>query len=120
MAERQLPVGVIHICCMAPGPVISAMINVVFDFITTLGLTFQPWPSSLAASLPVPVMAMPPLPFSPVKFSGLMERLLASDTWYKLLKLLFKPVFFWAMATVAAHINVAVNKFFLYRIMIIS
>src|ERR1700748_1744810 len=105
---------------MAPGPVISAMVNVVFDFMTTLGLTFQPWPSSLAASLPVTVIAIPPLPFSPVKFSGLMERLFASDTWYQLLTLLFKPVFFWATATVAAHTIVAVNKFFIYRIVLIS
>jgi len=49
-----------------------------------------------------------------------MERLFASDTWYKLLKLLFKPVFFWAMATVATHTIVAVNKFFMYRIKLIS
>jgi hypothetical protein len=40
----------------------------------TDGETFQPWPSSRAAFLPVPSVAMPPLPFSPVKFSGLIER----------------------------------------------
>ena len=30
------------------------------------------------ALAPVPSVAMPPLPFSPVKFSGLIERVLAS------------------------------------------
>src|SRR5690554_3249287 len=45
----------------------------------TEGDTFQPCPKSLAHSLPVPSVAMPPLPFSPVKFSGLMERLFALD-----------------------------------------
>jgi hypothetical protein len=43
-----------------------------------LGLTFHPCPKSLEALVPVPVVAIPPLPFSPEKFSGLIERLFAS------------------------------------------
>ena len=44
----------------------------------TDGEIFQPWPSSRAGPAPVPSVAMPPLPFSPVKFSGLIERVSAS------------------------------------------
>jgi len=38
------------------------------------GEIFQPTPRSRASLLPVPSAAAPPLPFSPVKFSGEMER----------------------------------------------
>src|SRR5215470_11424148 len=79
MELRQTPVGVIQICCMDPGPVISAMVKLVWAFISTDGLTFHPFPKSLAADSPVPFSAMPPFPFSPLKFSGLIERLFASD-----------------------------------------
>jgi hypothetical protein len=54
----------------------------VCDLITTEGLSFQVCPSSLAAEAPVPVVAIPPIPFAPVKFSGLMLLLLASDNLY--------------------------------------
>jgi hypothetical protein len=41
---------------------------------TTDGEIFHPGPKSLAASEPVPFVAMPALPFSPVKFSGQIDR----------------------------------------------
>ena len=54
--------------------------KVVLALMRTEGETFQPWPSSRAAFLPVPSVAMPALPFSPVKFSGLIERDWAFET----------------------------------------
>jgi hypothetical protein len=66
-------------CCIAPGPVISAIVNVFLGSICTDGLTFQPCPKSLDAFKPVPVVAIPPRPFSPLKFSGLIDLVLASD-----------------------------------------
>jgi hypothetical protein len=33
------------------------------------------------------LVAMPPFPFSPVRFSGLIEKVLASESRYKLLRL---------------------------------
>src|SRR5277367_1361367 len=59
---------------MHPGPVISARVTVVLALISMEGETFQPWPSSREACAPSPLVAMPAWPFSPVKFSGLMER----------------------------------------------
>jgi hypothetical protein len=47
---------------------------------TTEGETFQPCPNSRAGPLPVPSVAMPAFPFSPLKFSGLMDRDFASDS----------------------------------------
>ena len=47
------------------------------------GLTFQPRPRYLAAFWPVPVVAIPPLPFSPVKFSGEIERVWAPEVRYR-------------------------------------
>src|SRR6185295_4295268 len=67
----------------------SAMMWVVLDFITTLGLTFHPCPKSLDAFSPVPVVAFPPSPLAPLKFSGLIERGFASDNLYILL--MFEP-----------------------------
>ncbi len=80
---RAAPVagaGVIQICWMQPGPLISASVKVVLALMRTEGETFQPWPRSRAAFLPVPSVAMPALPFSPVKFSGLIERDWAFET----------------------------------------
>ena len=71
--------GVIQICWMQPGPLISASVKVVPALMLTDGETFQPWPSSREARLPVPSVAMPALPFSPVKFSGLIERVWAFE-----------------------------------------
>ena len=47
------------------------------------GETFQPRPSSREGPAPVPLVAMPARPFSPVKFSGLMDRVLASERRYR-------------------------------------
>ena len=44
------------------------------------GETFHPWPSSRDACAPVPSVAMPARPFSPLKFSALMERVFAFDS----------------------------------------
>ena len=56
----------------------SASTNVSCGAIDTDGETFQPCPSSRPGPAPVPSVAMPPRPFSPVKFSGLIERVSAS------------------------------------------
>ena len=69
-----MPVGVIQICWMAPEPWMSASVKVFPASICTDGEIFQPCPSSRAACAPVPSVAIPPLPFSPVKFSGLIDR----------------------------------------------
>lgn len=74
MDQRQWPVGVIQICWTAPEPEISARVNVWPGSIFTEGESFQPAPRSRAALAPVPAVAMPALPFSPVKLSGEMER----------------------------------------------
>ena len=66
-------------CWIAPGPWMSASVNVSPALIRIDGETFQPWPRSRAAFAPVPSVAMPPLPFSPVKFSGLIDRVFARD-----------------------------------------
>src|SRR3972149_7724677 len=85
---------------MAPGPGISARVTVSPGWIRMYGFTFQPWPRSLAAwnalawlglSLSSGV-AIPPLPFSPVKFSGLMERVLALDSLYRLPIFISRPL----------------------------
>src|SRR5437016_817392 len=77
MLDRHLPVGVIQMCWIAPGPAMLQSVKVFPGSIRTLGEIFQPTPSSRAAFLPVPSVAMPALPFSPVKFSGLIDRDLA-------------------------------------------
>ena len=66
-------------CVMQPGPRMSPSVKVVPALIFTDGETFQPGPSSLAACCPVPWVAIPPLPFSPEKFSGLRDRDWASE-----------------------------------------
>ena len=74
-----MPVGVIQMCWIAPGPLMSASVNTCFGSMRTDGEIFQPRPRSRAACAPVPSVAMPPRPFSPVKFSGLIERVFALD-----------------------------------------
>jgi len=76
---RQLPVGVIQICWMQPGPAISPSVKALWALMRTEGDTFQPRPRSPAARAPVPLVAMPAAPFAPVKFSGEIERVCASD-----------------------------------------
>src|SRR5215213_2391289 len=83
MLKRLWPVGVIQMCWIAPGPVISQRVNVWPGSMRTDGETFQPWPRSWAAPSPVPCVAMPALPFSPVKFSGEMERDSESLSWWR-------------------------------------
>src|SRR5271156_3942670 len=80
----QSPVGVIQICCIAPALFISARVKVWPGPITTNGLTFQPRPRSRAATEAEPEVAIPPFPFSPVGFSGLMEYVFAFDNLYTL------------------------------------
>ena len=80
MENRQVPVGVIQICWIAPGPMISATTYVVPAAISTDGLIFQPLPRSRAAFAPVPSLAAPPLPFSPVGFSGLIDKVRALES----------------------------------------
>jgi hypothetical protein len=75
MLNRLCPVGVSQICWIAPLPLISpASVNVCPGSIFTEGEILPPAPkvASERAS-PVPDVAMPPLPFSPVRFSGLIE-----------------------------------------------
>ena len=55
------------------------------------GDIFQPWPRPRAGLAPVPSVAMPPLPFSPVKFSGLIERVLAEDSRDRLPRFIPRP-----------------------------
>ena len=92
MEKRQLPVGVIQMCWMAPGPLMSARVKVLLALMCTDGETFQPCPSSRAALLPVPSVAIPPLPFSPLKFSGLIDRVLALLRRARPLSVLFSPL----------------------------
>src|SRR5690349_1949214 len=67
-------------CWMAPEPVISASVTVEFAGTVMQGDIFQPCPRSRAARAPVPSVAIPALPFSPVKFSALMDRVFAPDS----------------------------------------
>jgi hypothetical protein len=93
MLKRRLPVTVIQICCTAPMSCMFASSKVSPAGIFTLGDTFQPWPPNQAAtSFPVPSVAMPPLPFSPVKFSGDMERVFALDKRERFPSPMFKPL----------------------------
>jgi hypothetical protein len=73
-------------------PLISAIKKVWPALILTDGDTFQPCPSSRAALAPVPSVAIPALPFSPVKLSGLIDRVFASDKRGRLPMLIFKPL----------------------------
>src|SRR6185437_11224638 len=80
MRSRQRTwAGVIQICWMAPEPSISPRTSVSPGATRLDGEIFQPRPSPRAWTAPVPSSAIPPLPFWPVGFSGLIERDLASD-----------------------------------------
>ena len=81
MRSRQLTwAGVIHICWIAPCPSMSPSSRVSPGATRFEGEIFQPRPSPRAWIAPVPSSAMPPLPFSPVGFSGLIERDFAEDS----------------------------------------
>ncbi|HEX3959623.1 MAG TPA: hypothetical protein VHZ03_23810 [Trebonia sp.] len=56
----------------------SASVAIAPGSMTTLGETFQPAPRSRAGPCPVPEVAIPPRPGSPVGFSALTDRLRAS------------------------------------------
>ena len=58
--------------------------NVCLGATFTDGEIFQPGPRSRAAAAPVPVVARPPCPLAPLKFSGLIERVLAPDRRYQI------------------------------------
>src|SRR5690554_4350077 len=123
MENRQFPVGVIQICWMAPGPSISAMVNVSPGLIVTNGFTFHPCPRSRAGTEAFAVLrgalgsgvAIPPFPFSPVKFSGLIERVSASESLYRFPMFISSPLNdrFWATdpSTNAVISNVDRNVF---------
>jgi hypothetical protein len=72
-------------CFIAPGPFILAISKVSPGCNMIEGDTFQPCPPrSDAAFDPVPCTAIPPLPFSPVKFSAQIDLDCASDSLLKL------------------------------------
>ena len=79
-------------CWIAPGPWMSAKVAVLCGAITMEGEIFQPWPRSRAAFAPVPSVAIPPRPFSPVKFSALIERVFALERRDKLPNPMPKPL----------------------------
>ena len=56
------------------------------------GETFHFCPGPRAWTAPVPSVAMPPRPFSPVKFSGEMDRVRAPDSRYRLPRLTPSPL----------------------------
>src|SRR6266699_3371759 len=76
----------------------SARVAVLCGAITMEGEIFQPCPRSRAAFAPVPSDAIPPRPFSPVKFSALMERVFALERRDKLLKPRPRPLKLWMLA----------------------
>src|SRR5271156_441584 len=79
MLERHAPVGVIQICAIAPAPAISASTFTSPGSMTTYGATFHPRPSFRAGLFAGSGVAIAPLPFSPVGFSALIDRLSAAD-----------------------------------------
>ena len=80
MRSRQRTfAGVIHICWIAPAPSMSPRRSVSPGATRFEGEIFQPRPRPRAWIAPVPSSAIPPLPFSPVGFSALIERDLAVD-----------------------------------------
>src|SRR5581483_321779 len=88
---------------MAPGPVISANVKVDLAGTRTKGETFQPCPRSRAAPLAAPSVDMPALPFSPVKFSGPIERVLALERRLRLPRVKSNPLNGASAANTAEH-----------------
>src|ERR1700761_7746664 len=93
MVWRQRPrASVIQICWIAPEPSMSASVNVSPGWMITNGEPFQPWPRSRAICAAGPSVDMPPAPFSPVKFSGEIERDLALESRARLPRLRPRPL----------------------------
>ena len=81
MRSRQRTLaGVSQICWMAPGPSISASVQVSPASMRIEGEIFQRGPRPRAWTAPVPSVAWPPPPLAPEKFSGEMERVLADES----------------------------------------
>ena len=78
--------GVSQMCWIAPEPSMSASTKVDPGAMVTDGEIFHPGPSSRPGPAPVPSVAIPPRPFSPVKFSGLIERVSAFARRHTLLR----------------------------------
>src|SRR5271154_2902432 len=92
MRSRQRTwAGVIQICWIAPGPSIAPKAICWPGSMRTDGEIFQPRPRPRAWMAPVPSVAIPPPPFSPVKFSGLIERDLASERRERLPRFIPSP-----------------------------
>src|SRR6266487_166885 len=103
---------------MAPGPVISAMVYVSFGLIITNGFTFHPCPNSLVLlrALPFSRVAIPPLPGSPVRFSGLIDlvfALLNKKRFPGFISSPLKPDDFCALAI--AEIETTIKRIFLIQ-----
>src|ERR1700761_2315835 len=93
MVWRQRPrASVIQICWIAPEPSMSASVNVSPGWMITNGETFQPWPRSRAICAAGPSVDLPPAPFSPVKFSGEIERDFALESRARLPRLRPRPL----------------------------
>src|ERR1700687_3941710 len=92
MLERQSPVGLIQICAIAPAPAMSASTFTSPGSITMYGETFHPRPSLRAGLLTGAGGAIAPWPFSPVGFSGLIERLSAFDRIGRLPRCMPRPL----------------------------
>ena len=93
MEYRQLPVGVIQICCIAPGPVISAMVYVSLDLMSQMDLLSIPVLILLQHSVHCHFqVAIPPLPGSPVGFSGLIDLVFALLKRKRFPGLMFNPL----------------------------
>src|SRR5215831_18238517 len=105
MLLRQRPVGVIQICWIAPEPSISARTRRSPAAIRIDGEIFQVRPKSRAALAPVPSVAMPPAPFSPLKFSGLIERVCADDSRERVPRLIPSPLNDATIYRLSAHIQ---------------
>ncbi len=70
----------------------SAIVKVLLPARCTLGEIFHPWPSSRAATAPVPSVAIPACPLAPVKFSALMERVTALESLERLPRFMSRPL----------------------------
>src|ERR1035437_8225289 len=82
----------IHIDWIAPGPLISANAKSSPGLMTKYGETFQSCPRSRAQAAAAPSVDMPALPFAPVWFSGLIDRVWAFDSRDRLPRPMPRPL----------------------------